>query len=63
MKVTYEIDKFYVTERNDIIKRHSNVITIRRTSAIEVTALLKNLHSETKDVQEKEYVMGVRVRH
>ena len=63
MKVTYEIVKFYVTERNDIIKRHSNVITIRRTSAIEVTALLKNLHSETKDVQEKESVMGVRVRH
>ena len=29
------------TERNDVVKRHSNVITIWRTSAIEVTALLK----------------------
>ena len=31
-------------------------------SAIEVTALVKNLLSEMKDVQEKESVMGVRGR-
>ena len=40
MDVTYAIVKVYVTERNDVIKRHSNVITTWRTSAIEVTALL-----------------------
>ena len=38
---TYAIIKVYVTERNDDIKRHSNDFTIWRTSAIEVTALLK----------------------
>ena len=38
------------------------VITICRTSAIEVTALLKNLRSEMKGVQEKESIMGVRAR-
>ena len=53
MDVTYTIVKVYVTERNDVIKRHSNVITIWRTSAIEVAALLKNLRSEMKGVQEK----------
>ena len=31
-------------------------------SAIEVTALLKNLRSEMKGVQEKEYIMEVRGR-
>ena len=31
------------TESNDVIKRHSNVITIWWTSTIEVTALLKNI--------------------
>ena len=41
MDVTYAIVKVYVTERNDVIKRHSNVITIWRTAAMEVTALLK----------------------
>ena len=45
--------KVYVTEHNDAIKRHSNVITILRTSAIEMTALLKNLRSEMKGVQKK----------
>ena len=44
--------KVYVAERNYVIKRHSNVITIWRMSAIEVTALLKNLRSEMKRVQE-----------
>ena len=39
MDFTYAIVKVYVTERNDVIKRQSNVITIWRTSAIEVTAL------------------------
>ena len=55
--------KVYVTECNDVINRHSNVITIWRKSAIEVTALFKKtLHSEIKGVQEKESVMGVRGR-
>ena len=62
MYVTCIIDKVYVTECNDVMKRHSNVITIWRTSAIEVTALLKNLRSEMKGVQEKESIMGVRGR-
>ena len=53
--------KVYLTEHNDVIKRHSNAITIWRTSAIKVTALLKNLCSEMKGVQEKLSVMGVRV--
>ena len=60
MDVTYAIVKVYVTERNGVIKRHSNVITRWRTSVIEVTALLKNL--EMKGVQEKESIMGMRGR-
>ena len=40
MDVTYAIVKAYVTERNDIIEHHSNVITIRRMLAVAVTALL-----------------------
>ena len=39
MDVTYA--KVYVTERNNAIKRYSNVITIWRTSVLEVTALIK----------------------
>ena len=62
MDITYAIDKVYVTERNDVIKRHNNVITIWWMSTTEVTALLKNLHSEMKGVQEKESIMGVRGR-
>ena len=62
MDVMYAIVNFYVTERNDVIKCHSNVITIWRTSAMEVTALLKNLGSEMKGVQEKKSIMGVRGR-
>ena len=58
----YTIVKIYITERNDVIKCHSNVITLWQMSAMEVTALLKNLHSEIKDVQEKESIMGVRSR-
>ena len=52
MDVTYAIVEVYVTERNDVIKRKSNVITIWRTSAIKVAALLKkkNLRSEMKGV-------------
>ena len=50
LDVTYAIVKVYVTERNDIIKHHSNVIAI--WSAIEVNALLTNLRSEMKGVQE-----------
>ena len=59
----------YVTELNDVIKRHHNinhniVTTIWRTLAIEVTALLKNnLRSEMKGVQKKkELIVGVRGR-
>ena len=58
MGITYAI----VNERNDVIKRHSNVITIWRTSVIEVTALLKKLRSGVKAVQEKESVMSMRGR-
>ena len=44
-------------------KRNSNVLTIWRTSAIEVTALFKKkMRSEMKDVQEKESITGVRVK-
>ena len=53
MDVTRAIIKVYVTDRNDVIKRYSNVITIWRTSAIEMTALLKSLRSEMKDVHKK----------
>ena len=38
---------------------HINVITILRAPASEVTALLKNLRSEMKDVQEKQSIMDV----
>ena len=62
MDVTFAIVKVNVTERNDVIKRHSNVITIWRTSAVEVTALLKTLRSKIKGVQEKESIIGVRGR-
>ena len=62
MDVIYTIIKVYVIEHNEVIKRHGNVITIWRTSAIEVTALFKDLCSEMKDVQEKESIMGVRGR-
>ena len=54
MDVTFAIVKVYVTERN--------VITIWRTSAIEVTALLKNLFLEMKGMQGKEFIMGVKGR-
>ena len=50
--VMYAIIKVYVNERNYFIKRHSNVIIIWRTSAVEVTAL-KSLRSDIKGVQEK----------
>ena len=60
--ITYAIIKVYITEHNDVIKCHSNVITIWWTSALEVTALLKYLCSEIKDVQDKESIMGVRGR-
>ena len=62
MDVRYAIVKVYITERNDVIKCHSNVIIIWRTSAIEVTVLLKDLPPEMKGVQEKEFIMGVRGR-
>ena len=57
MDIMYAIVKVYITERNDVIKCHSHVISIWRTSAIEVTAWLKNLRSEVKGVQEKEFVV------
>ena len=36
MDVKYAIVKVYVTERNDVIKHRSDVITIWRMSAFEV---------------------------
>ena len=54
------IVKVYVTEHNDIIKHYSNVTTIWQMSANQVTALLINLNSEMKGVQEKESFMGVK---
>ena len=42
MDVTYAIGKVYVTERNDVIKRHGNVIITWWMSAIIVTALKKS---------------------
>ena len=57
MNVEYAIVKVYVTDRNDVIIRHSNVIKVRRMSAIEVTAFLKILRSEMKVEQEKESIM------
>ena len=48
----YAIIKVDVTERNDVTKRHSNVITIWRTSANEIN--IKNPRTEMKS-------MGVRV--
>ena len=62
MDVTYAIVKVNVTERHDVINRHSNAITIWRTSSIEVTALFKSLRSEMKGVQEKESITGMRSR-
>ena len=62
MDVTYAIVKIYITEHKDVIERHSNVITVCRTPAIEVAALLKNLCLEKKGVQEKESVIDVRGR-
>ena len=58
----HTIARVYITERNDVIKRNRNVITIWRTWATEVTALLEHIHSEMKGVQEKEFMMGVRGR-
>ena len=57
MDLMYAIIEVYVTEHNDVIKCHSSVITIWRMSAMEVTALLKNQHSEMKGVQEKESIV------
>ena len=53
MDVTNAIGKVYVSERSNVNRRNINVIIIRRTSAVEVTALLKYLRSEMKGVQEK----------
>ena len=61
MDIMYAIIKVYLTECNDVIKWESNVITIWRTSAIEVTALLKK-STFMKGVQEKKSIMGVRDR-
>ena len=55
MDVTYAIVKVNVTERNDFIKRHGNVITILRTSAIEVTGLLKIYIQKEKSARKRIY--------
>ena len=62
MDVMYAIVKVYVTDGYDVNKRRSNVITIWRTSAIELTALLNKSTSEMKGVQEKESIIDVRGR-
>ena len=62
MDVTFAIVKVYVTERNDVIKRHRNAITIWRTSAIEVTALLKNSTLRNERCARKRIYHGVRGR-
>ena len=63
MDIKYAIVKLYVTERNDIIKRHSNAIRIWRNSAIKVIELLKEkMRSEMNNMQEKGSIMGVRDR-
>ena len=54
--------RFTSGKRNDVIKRHSNDITIWRTSAIEMTALFISLRLEIKDVQKIQSIMGVRGR-
>ena len=53
MDITYAFAKVYVTERNDVIKCHSNVITIWQTSAIKVTALLKKIYIQKWKVCKK----------
>ena len=53
MDAMYAIVKVYITVRHDAIKRHSNVITISRTSAIEVTALLKKYVQKWKVCKKK----------
>ena len=58
MDVPYATVKVYVTERNDAIKCHSNVITIWRRQQIEVR-IIENLRSEMKGVQENDSIMGV----
>ena len=62
LDVTYAIVKVDVTGRNDVSKRHGNIITVWQTSTKEVTALFKNQRSEMKGMQEKEIIMGVRGR-
>ena len=62
MDVKYTIIKVYTTECDDVIKCHSSVIAIWCMLTIELTALLKHLHSEMKGVQEEESIMGVRGR-
>ena len=53
MDVTYGTVKVFVIERNDVIKRHRNVITIWRTSAIEVTVLFKIIYVQKWKVCKK----------
>ena len=56
----FAIVKIYVPELNDVIKHHSNVITIWRTSEVEVTALLKQYVQKWKMCKNKESIIGVR---
>ena len=53
----YAIVKVDVNERNDVTKRHSNVVIIWRTSAIEVTALLK-IHVQNERYARKRIYHG-----
>ena len=58
MDLKYAIIKVYVTERNDVIKSHSNSITIWWTSATEVTALLKKSTFRNKKCVRKRIYHG-----
>ena len=58
MDASYAIVKVDVTEHNDVTKSHSNIITMWRTSAIEVTALLKiHVHnSEHMTINDRDFI-------
>ena len=49
----YDIVKVDVTERNDVTKRHSIVITIWRKSPIEVAALSETHFQKWKECKKK----------
>ena len=56
----YAIVKADISEHDNVTKRHCNVITIWRTSGIEVTALLKKSTLRNERNARKEFIIGVR---